>query len=166
MGNDVELNEIGILKRREIEARILAPILDALGREFGRQKVLEIARETIVAIARCQGRELALQLGSNNLESYGKSVESWSRGGALELRILNWDETALNFDVTKCQYAELYRNLGIEELGSILSCGRDAAFVEGFNESITLERTQTIMQGAAFCDFRYRTGENRTPIDK
>jgi hypothetical protein len=38
---------------------------------------------------------------------------------------------------------------------------RDAAFIEGFSGSITLERTQTIMQGAAFCDFRFRAGNPR-----
>ena len=55
---DVELNAIGVLKRREIEARILAPLVEALGREFGREKVLQIVRETIVGIARDQGRQL------------------------------------------------------------------------------------------------------------
>ena len=29
------LNEIGVLRRREIEARILMPVLKALGAEFG-----------------------------------------------------------------------------------------------------------------------------------
>jgi hypothetical protein len=33
----------------------------------------------------------------------------------------------------------------------------------GFNASIKLERTQTIMQEAGFCDFRFRVGENREP---
>ena len=55
---DVELNAIGVLKRREIEARILAPLVEALGREFGRERVLQIVRETIVGIARDQGRQL------------------------------------------------------------------------------------------------------------
>src|ERR1039458_9978986 len=32
---DVELNAIGVLERREIEARIWAPVVEALGREFG-----------------------------------------------------------------------------------------------------------------------------------
>jgi hypothetical protein len=36
---DSELNKIGVLKRREIEARMLAPLIDALGREFGGEKV-------------------------------------------------------------------------------------------------------------------------------
>src|SRR5664280_3180280 len=55
---DIELNAIGVLKRREIEARLLAPVVEALGREFGREKVLQIVRETIVGIASDQGTQL------------------------------------------------------------------------------------------------------------
>jgi hypothetical protein len=108
MSSDIELNEIGVLKRREIEARILSPILEALGNEFGRKEVIEITRRTITEIARQQGRELAEQMGFNDLESYGKSIEPWSRSGALQLRILNQDDKTLSFDVTECKYAELY----------------------------------------------------------
>lgn len=155
MSSDVELNEIGVLKRREIEARLLAPIVDALGQKFGRQEVLEVVRNVITGIARRQGRELAISLGRNDLQTYGKSVEPWNRSGALQLRILDQNEDVLNFDVTECRYAELYRGLGIEELGSILSCGRDATFIEGFNQEIVLERKHTILQGSPACDFRF-----------
>jgi hypothetical protein len=151
----VELNEIGVLKRREIEARLLAPIVDALGNKFGRGEVLEVVRDVITGIARRQGRELATRLGSNDLQAYGTSVEPWSRNDALQLRILDQNDSVLNFDVTKCRYAELYRSLGIEELGGILSCGRDASFIEGFNGEIALERKHTILQGFSACDFRY-----------
>lgn len=156
MSGDVELNEIGLLKRREIEARILAPILDALGQEFGREKVLEITRQVIISIARRQGRELATQWDNNDLSSFGKSIESWGRNGALELRVLNQSQNTLDFDVTKCGYADLYRSLGLEELGGILSCSRDAAFAESFNENLTLTREHTIMRGAHSCDFRFK----------
>jgi predicted ArsR family transcriptional regulator len=160
MKSDLELNEIGVLKRREIEARILAPVLDALGKEFGRREVLEIARKTMVEIARQQGKDLAEQLKRNDLEAYGQSLEAWIRNGALQLQILEQGKETLSFNVTECKYAELYRNLGIIEIGNILSCSRDAAFIEGFNSSITLERTQTIMEGSAFCDFRFRAHES------
>ena len=40
-------------------------------------------------------------------------------------------------------------------LGYCLSCCRDEAFIAGFNPSITLTRTQTIMEGAPVCDFRF-----------
>jgi hypothetical protein len=53
------LNEIGVLKRREIEARILAPLVNAFAAEFGRERVVEIAERVIVQIARDQGRALA-----------------------------------------------------------------------------------------------------------
>jgi hypothetical protein len=52
MSSDVDLNEIGVLKRREIEARLLAPIVDALGNKFGRQEVLEVVRDVVTGIAR------------------------------------------------------------------------------------------------------------------
>jgi hypothetical protein len=155
MRSDVDLNEIGVLKRREIEARLLAPIVDALGDKFGRQEVLEVVRNVVTGIARQQGRELANRLGRNDLQAFGTSVEPWSRNDALQLRILDQNESVLNFDVTKCRYAELYRSLGIEELGSILSCGRDATFIEGFNGEIVLERKHTILQGSSACDFRF-----------
>ena len=60
---DVELNAIGVLKRREIEARILVPVVEALGREFGRERVLQIVRETVVGIARDHGRQLVQIMG-------------------------------------------------------------------------------------------------------
>jgi hypothetical protein len=57
----------------------------------------------------------------------------------------------------------MYRELGIPELGAILSCGRDAALVEGFNPGVQLTRTQTILQGAPCCDFRYQSGRASLP---
>ena len=67
----------------------------------------------------------------------------------------------LSFDVTRCRYAELYRALGIPELGAVLSCNRDAALIDGFNPAVTFVRTQTIMEGAPCCDFRYTKGTPR-----
>jgi hypothetical protein len=150
------LNEIGLLRRREIEARILAPLLEALGREFGRERVLEVAREVIVDIAREQGRQLAEGIGECSLTAFAQIKETWRAGGALEIETLEQSDEALSFNVTRCRYAEMYRALGIPELGEVLSCNRDFSLAEGFNPDLELKRTQTIMQGAPFCDFRYR----------
>ena len=51
-----ELNAIGVLTRREIEARLLIPLIEALSARFGQEEVLEIVRQTIIEIARQQGR--------------------------------------------------------------------------------------------------------------
>lgn len=150
------LNEIGVLKRREIEARILAPLINAFAAEFGRERVIEIAKRVIVEIARQQGKALADQAGGNTLAHFAGSKDAWVKGGALETQLLQVTDTAYDFNVTRCRYADMYRTLGIPELGSVLSCGRDFALGEGFNPNLKLTRTQTIMEGASFCDFRYR----------
>jgi len=64
-------------------------------------------------------------------------------------------ETSYVFNVTRCKYAEMYRDMGLGEIGHLLSCQRDATFCEGYDKRMRLKRTQTIMQGASHCDFHY-----------
>ena len=75
---------------------------------------------------------------------------------ALEIEMLRQDEDHLDFNVTRCRFAEMYRAMGLEDLGSSLSCCRDFTLVEGFNPALRLVRTQTLMEGASHCDFRFR----------
>lgn len=154
--SDTALNEIGVLKRREIEARILAPLLEALAKEFGGERVREIAREVIVRIAREQGQKLAEAAGGNSLAHFSDSLACWKKDDALSMDVLEQSDERLSFNVTRCRYAELYRALGVPELGAILSCNRDYSLIEGFNDEVSLTRTQTIMQGASHCDFRFQ----------
>lgn len=153
----MSLNEIGVLKRREIEARILAPFVDALSASFDRDKVIAILRDTIVNVARTQGAEMAEARGSNALEQFADATSAWMLDDALKIEVLEQSATRYDFNVTRCRYAEMYRALGIPELGAVLSCNRDAALIEGYNPSIELTRTQTLMEGASCCNFRYRT---------
>ena len=153
------LNDIGVLRRREIEARILAPLLDALGDEFGRERVLEIAREVIVNVAHQQGDQLAESMGGSTLADFAASMEAWKKGEAIEMEVLEQSDQVFAFNITRCRYAEMYAELGIPELGVLLSCNRDFALIEGFNPDVNLTRTQTIMEGATHCDFRYKLRE-------
>ena len=149
------LNDIGVLKRREIEARILMPVLEALGAEFGRERVFDVARRVIVDVARRQGRELAERMGGNSLTTFAAALEDWKKGDAYRMDVLRQDDERLDFNVTRCRYAEMYHALGIPEVGALLSCNRDFALIEGFNPDVRLTRTQTIMEGASHCDFRF-----------
>ena len=149
------MNAVGLLNRREIEARLLAPLLEALSAEFDRKRVWEIARGVIQAIARQQGAELAQSLEKNDLEHLATAQEAWKKDNAIQTEVLELRRRKFAFNVFRCRYAEMYRHLGIPELGKLLSCERDAPFIEGFNPNIRLTRTQTIMEGAELCDFRY-----------
>ncbi len=152
---DTLTQTIGVLLRREVEARILAPLIDALGAEFGRDKVVEIVSKTIVELAHQQGADLAEQLG-DDVAAFQDSLKYWTQNDALEIDVLAATDTQLDFNVTRCRYAEMYHALGIPELGQTLSCNRDFALIEGFNPDATLKRDQTILTGAKCCTFRYR----------
>lgn len=151
----IRLNTIGVLTRREIEARMLGPLLKALSKEFGEEKVLSVVRQTIVEIARQQGEQLARIAGGCSLLHYAASLEAWKKDDAMEMELLEQNEQHLSFNVTRCRYAEMYASLGMQKLGEVLSCNRDRSLIEGFNPQVRLERSQTIMSGKEFCDFRY-----------
>lgn len=146
---------IGVLTRREVEARILAPLIDALCQEFDREKVLEVVRDTIVRLAQEQGAELAEIMGGKSCAQFADSLKYWTKDNALEIDVLEQTDEKFSFNVTRCRYAELYQSLGIPELGALFSCNRDFALIDGFNPDASLTRTQTIMGGASCCDFRY-----------
>jgi len=147
---------LSLLERREIEAKVVGPLVRAFSAEFGEARTLEIVGKVITELARASGAELSTAQRDNGLESFAATLDRWKEGGALELEILEQSSDRLSFNVTRCRYAELYNALGLGDLGASLSCRRDFALAEGFNPSIQLERTQTIMQGAPFCDFRFR----------
>jgi hypothetical protein len=154
-----DIGKLGILTRREIEARLLGPVIKAFAEEFGRERTLAVMERVILAAARESGVQLAKLLGGNTLVHFAKGMEMWTQDDALEIEVVAQNGREYSFDVHRCQYAEMYRELGIPELGTLLSCNRDFALMQGFNPQITLTRTRTIMEGADHCDFRYRLGK-------
>lgn len=148
---------ITLLQRRGVEAEVLIPLIRRLEQELGRERAHQIARETIEEIARAQGRAVAEALGRDDLEGFTHVQDTWSgAGGDLEIRTLRQDQEALDFNVVGCRFAEMYRRMGAADLGFVLSCSRDFVLSQGYSERLHLERSQTIMEGAPFCDFRYR----------
>ena len=86
-------------------------------------------------------------------------TDVWSAGGALEFEILEKSAERFSFDVTRCRYAEMYREMGLTGLGDVLSCNRDGAFCGGYDARIRMTRTETIMGGAKRCTFRFTLEE-------
>lgn len=145
-----------LLQQREIEARIVGPLIDAFRHELGDERSLAIVRDVITRLAQESGAELAERLGEATLGAFAQSLDRWSEGGALEIDLIEQGPERLAFNVTRCRYAEMYRALGLAGLGASLSCQRDFALIEGYNPAIRLTRTQTIMEGADHCDFRFQ----------
>jgi hypothetical protein len=154
---------LSLLDRRRIEAQFAKGIFDILAEEVGRVRAVEILTKAVVRFAEAAGASFAESRseGRKDLAAYAEILPVWQEGGALEVDLAINEPNRLEFDVTRCRYAEMYRELGIPELGAVLSCNRDGAFCTGFNPEIALTRTRTIMEGADRCDFRYVTGAAR-----
>jgi imidazole glycerol phosphate synthase subunit HisF len=106
---------------------------------------------------------MAAKVGGNtSMQTFIDRQEAWLRGGALERDIIEESDTRYRFNVTRCKYAEMYRDMGLGEIGHLLSCQRDGTFCEGYDKRLTLKRTQTIMQGASHCDFDYSYDKDGT----
>ena len=147
--------EVPLLQQREIEMRVLGPVIRAFAAEFEKEKTYDLVRRTMQEISRGLGKEKSLGGGGlENLKS--KCISKWNDGGALEVSIREDSDTLLAFDVTRCDFADLYRELGFGDIGTLISCDRDAAFLDGFDPELELVRQKTLMEGEDLCDFCYR----------
>ncbi len=155
----LDIEDLSVLDRRRIEAMVLGPMLRAFQSEIGTERANAVARGVLGQIAKEQGRAFRKRVGSGDLEAFAGNRDAWRAGDALETNVLASTRDCYDFDVTRCRYAEMYREVGCADLGLIFSCGRDFSFAQGFNPDVRLTRTQTIMEGAPFCDFRYGHGE-------
>ncbi len=63
-------------------------------------------------------------------------------------------ETGVAFDITRCPFADYFRDQGIPELTEPAAGNLDYVMAQEWG--VELERTQTIADGAAHCDFRWR----------
>lgn len=152
-----EIDNLGILARRRIEAEILAPVYEELKAEIGVDRAREILRRAIRRAAIASGKAFAEKTPEGtSLETFRAIKPLWTRGGALEIETLQSTTEVYDFNVRRCRYAEAYRKMGLAEIGGLLSCNRDGAFCEGYDPRLKLTRTQTIMEGSDHCDFRYR----------
>ena len=150
------MDPLPILQQRRIEANILKHVYEKLSERFGKEQAREIVQETVSQSAIEQGKTFADQIdGDPNLKDFYDILPLWSRDGALEIDVLEASPDKLDFNVKRCRYAEMYREMGIGEIGDLLSCQRDGDFCIGYNAEIEFRRTQTIMGGASHCDFRY-----------
>lgn len=160
MTDDTPSQLAPMLERRRIEAEILSHVYETVKASQGVEAARKIVAESVRLSAIAQGKAMAdAQGGAPGLKGFEDIQPLWTRGGTLEVAMREKGDKVFAFDVTRCRYAEMYREMGLAEIGPLLSCQRDGSFCEGYDPRIKLTRTQTIMQGASHCDFRYESEE-------
>jgi hypothetical protein len=156
------MNEVSILDQRRIEAQFAGQLLRTLSAELGEQRARDLLARAIIDMAHEAGRAFAArkpgnETGANppDLADYAAILPLWEAGGGITIQWVEKTAHTLAFNVTRCRYAESYRDMGLGEIGDLLSCNRDGEFCHGYNPEMKFTRTQTLMKGASHCDFRY-----------
>jgi len=151
------MNDVPILLRRRIEATILKHVLEVITERSGREEAEAVIGETCSRSAIEQGKSMAEDLGHTpDLEDFAAILPNWTREDALKIEPIETTAEKMDFNVVRCRYSEMYKEMGLGDIGHLLSCNRDGDFCVGYNPDMKLTRTQTIMKGASHCDFRYR----------
>ena len=148
---------VSVIEQAKIQAQVLVPLVKALQAELGEARANALVRGALRDLFRGYGEAF---WRAKNETDVGKAVASafrqYALDDALTYDVIEQSQDAFAFDVTRCRYAEFYRELGEPELGFLLVCSADFDTAQGFGDYVKLTRTQTIMQGAGHCDFRYR----------
>jgi hypothetical protein len=148
--------KIPLIEATKIQAQVLVPLVKALQAELGEARANAIVREALGALYRSYGeRWWQAQAGADAGEKLASSFERFAAGDALDYEVVRQAPDAFHVNVTGCRYARFYQEMGAPKLGFLLVCGADFPMTEGFGGEVELTRTQTVMQGAAHCDFRY-----------
>jgi len=152
------VHPISLFDEVKLQAQVLVPLLHALRTEVGKNK----ADALVGQVLRNHVRAVYHRIGEQKL---GAPREKWEGvwdelrpriGDAVEREFIRDDDNAREYNVRRCRYAEFFKALGEPELGTILLCDFDFYIAEIGAPNVELTRTQTIMKGADYCDFRYR----------
>ena len=144
--------KLTLLERTKIQAEVLVPLVRAMESQLGSVTAHRLVREAI-------GGQVREQIRANATDRPADTVEWGHRisraGDAQDIDHLDSADGEINIDVTRCEYASFFQQLGAPDLGFLLVCMLDYDIADGV-DGLTLDREQTIMQGADHCDFRWK----------
>ena len=150
--------DITMLDKVKIQAQVLVPVMRALRAELGRDKADALVKGAL----RDWSKGLFAEIGKDIEGSpYRKFATMNTALADVTMREVSFDmhrrdKQALEFDITSCRFAEFFRALGEPELGALLICHVDADIADAGGDEVNFSRTQTLMQGASCCNFRYK----------
>jgi hypothetical protein len=156
-----------MLARARIQAEVLVPLLRAFREELGVERANRIAWKGLEKWRTDFIRESAKSLPAeaSNTERFAVSLQAIKPdiGDAIDFKWLQGESVLegkinerIEFDITGCRFAQLFRALGEPELGFALLCAGDNTLTDEVGKcDVEFKRTQTIMQGGDHCDFRF-----------
>lgn len=146
-----EANErvvVELVKRKmKTAAAVGVRLLHAMEARFGPE-----AREVVRALLQTPPPPVRTEAGdaAAALQGFCADLERGCIGTHQWERVIDEPER-IGYRFTHCLWAEVYRELGEPELGSLI-CASDAPAARAHHPQLGLHRTQTLMGGATLCN--------------
>ena len=150
--------DVSLLDKTRMQAQVLLPLVRALRAELGKNKADAIVKQALRDRSRQLFAAIGARIEGSPRRKWAAVQAPWAAvsGKEVDVTILRHDKEALDMDVTQCRFADFFRALGEPELGALLICEADFDIAAVGDGEVSLERAQTLMQGAPSCTFRYK----------
>jgi len=161
--------DISFLAQAKLQARVLVPVLRAIRERIGREEADKLVADALRDWSREQFKQVARASQDTKLGHWqtiwGDVFKKIDEG--FEMEVLQEDDATQDFNVTHCPYADYFQALDEPELGALLLCEQDVHLADSVgSDAVEFNRSQTIMGGAKFCDFRIRLHNKAPKSDK
>ena len=133
----------------KIQARVLIPVVKALETELGKPKAHELVGKAIAE----SWAEFQASRASSDSDHPGEASGGFEF--PVESEVVENEADSYGINMTACRFADYFRRIGEPEIGALLTCNVDFAVERKLRPDWEFRRTQTRMQGAPFCDFRW-----------
>lgn len=141
---------ISAIERKRIEMEYAVPLVRHLQKELGTDAVNMALSgwtwEKTAAVEAAESPEVDFQ-------ELADSIEPYAADDALDYEVTELTDETFNFNVHRCQYAQMMEDMSARDLGPSLICNHD--FSMALVAGARLSRTQTCMKGFDHCNFRY-----------
>lgn len=140
--------KISTVEALKIQARAVIPITKKLEQAIGIEAAHQLVGD---AIADSWADYMAIRQPANSHPSTAGGVAFPVK----DIVIKNIDdEYAVN--MVQCDFAEYFHSIGETKIGALMTCGVDFAVESRLRPDWDFSRSQTLMQGAEYCDFCWK----------
>ena len=137
----------------KIQSKIVIPIVRELAKEIGKERAHVLVNRAIAGAYVDYRKRLGFEANSHSrVEQEGEDAFP------VEREVIDDTKESYGYNITGCLFAEYFRSIGEPEIGALMTCGIESTAEDLVCQNWEFERTQTRMQGASHCDFRWRKG--------
>jgi hypothetical protein len=133
------------------------PAMQQMAESLGREKLLALLQDSGSKAMAKQVDEFARKLPKRDLANWFADFKKPNPFMEHVLTFVLPEETptVVQMKITECLWATTFRDAGAADIGYAVCCHPDQAAALAFNPKLKFTRTQTLMQGAPFCNHRY-----------